>query len=90
VKGITAMALIAGVVGLSGCGGGGGGGGAPSTSQVKSDLESLMLDKGLQGSVGICAHQNGNQFICQVSGTSSGTTSVQVTDDRKSIFEQGL
>lgn len=86
-------ALIVVAAALSGCGGSGGangGNGTPSTDQVKSDLTQLMLDKNLLGTVSLCVRQNGNQFICQVNGVGSGTTSVQVTDDGKTIFEQGL
>lgn len=78
------------VLGLSACGGSKGSNGAPSTDKVKSDLSQLLENHSTPGSVQFCAHQTGNEFVCQVSGTKDGTVSVTVTDDGTTIFEQGL
>ena len=86
-------AVILTTLGLAACGGSngpGGGNGTPSVDKVKTDMTSLILDKNLSGTVDLCVHQNGNQFICSINGNKDGTTSVQVTDDGNTVFEQGL
>jgi hypothetical protein len=57
---------------------------------VASDLRSLLNSNFIQyDSVGPCAHQSGNQYVCTVTRNGSDTT-VYVTDDGKTIYEQGI
>jgi hypothetical protein len=62
-----------------------------NTEQVVTDLESLLTDKGVTySSVPYCTHASGNDYTCQVNGTSDGTDYPSVTDDGNSIYEQGV
>jgi len=75
----TVVALAA--VGLAGCGGG---------PNVVSDLKALFNDKNVSfQSVDFCTHQTGNEYICQVTSPQGTQETVNVTDDGKSIYEQG-
>jgi hypothetical protein len=57
---------------------------------VASDLRSLLDSNFTQyDSVGPCAHQSGNQYVCTVTRNGSPVT-VQVTDDGKTVYEQGI
>jgi Protein of unknown function (DUF2510) len=58
-------------------------------SRVVGDLKSLLDDHSISYSDVTCSHQGGNQYSCIVT-TSNGPQAVQVTDDGKSIVEQGI
>jgi hypothetical protein len=79
------LSVLATVGGVAACGTG-----SNRDNQVVKDLNNLFMDKGVQGTATDCTHQSGNQFVCRVTGSSEGTTFVNVTDDGNSIFEQGL
>lgn len=57
---------------------------------VAADLQNLLDSNLIQySSIGGCAHQSGNQYVCTV--TQNGQQiPVQVTDDGKTIYEQGI
>lgn len=80
---LGALMAVVVAVGLGACGG-------RSGSQVTSDLQQLLDQNGVQGTAGACVHQNGNQYICQVTGTANGTVTVYVTDDGNHIYESGI
>jgi hypothetical protein len=62
-----------------------------NTDQVVTDLKSLLTDKGVTySSVPYCTHGSGNDYTCEVDGTSDGTDYPSVTDDGNSIYEQGV
>lgn len=84
--GLAVLAAAGSMTGLAACGGSS----ARSDSQVASDLTQLLLDKTILGNVQLCTHSSGNSYTCKVTGTDNGTVFVSVTDDGKSIVEQGL
>jgi hypothetical protein len=58
---------------------------------VAGDLRSLLDSNAISySSVGSCAHQTGNQYVCMVTTSAGQQIPVQVTDDGKEIYEQGL
>ena len=94
VRKYAATLVVIAALGVSACGGSNGasgGNGTPSTSPVATDLKSLLDSHSIAcNGVSNCAHQNGNQFICEIEGTKAGKTLVNVTDDGSTIHEQGL
>jgi hypothetical protein len=57
--------------------------------RVVGDLKGLLDDHSISYSDVTCSHQGGSQYACIVT-TSNGPQAVQVTDDGKSIIEQGI
>jgi hypothetical protein len=86
MKKLTTLATIAvASLTIAACGSSG-----VSTGQVRSDLKQLMDDHSITYTgVPYCTHKSGNDFVCEVDGTSDGKEYPDVTDDGKSIFEQG-
>lgn len=76
--------------------------GSKSAIDVKNDLSNLLTQNNISfSSIPYCTHKSGNDYVCEVDGTTDsngnladqsglGTTFVNVTDDGKSIFEQGI
>ena len=57
---------------------------------VASDLRALMDSNGIRyENVSGCVHQSGNQYVCTVK-QSGRVITVQVTDDGKDVYEQGI
>jgi len=88
-KTITAAA-IAVVLAAAGCGSS-----APGkAAQVKSDLNSFFQDPGENWSdnysVSFCTHKSANSYVCQVYGSDGKPIYIDVTDDGKSIYEDGV
>lgn len=79
---LIAMALVCF---LAGCGGSS----PPSDGTVANALTHLLASNGVQAAGATCAHQNANQYACQVIAP-GGPFIVQVTDDGNNIAEQGI
>jgi hypothetical protein len=63
---------------------------ATQDRNIASDLRALMDSNGIRyEGVSGCVHQSGNQYVCTVK-QSGRVITVQVTDDGKDVYEQGI
>jgi hypothetical protein len=94
----TAVAIAAAAIGVTACGGSShpksvnqanASSSAVTDASVKSDVEGLFSDNGMDWQVSTCVHQNGNAYVCSA-WKGSDTRTLTVTDDGSSVYEQGI
>ena len=81
---VLTTGAIAIALALAGCG-------SQSTSSVKNDLRGLLDDNAISyTSIDYVVHQNANEYIATVTMQDGSKVNVNVTDDGKTIYEQGI